>query len=535
MLTILPVIFLLFIALLSLFLRRLQRGTGYAWLAALVLTLITWGGVLAIHWIQLPSLALTPWRPFDPQNADPIVFAWDAISWPLGFGLLSLALAMIFTAPARLQQQSSPLTWSANLFITALGLLAVLAATPLATIQAWTLLDLVEVVLLTRLVADQKMKSQVIIAFGAKVSGTLFLLWAMIQSQSAGLPLSYTNLQSPLGVFILLATGLRLGVLPINIPYSRALPIQRGLTTMLRMTALLSNLVILARISAASIPVNWIRLLLPLTALAALYGASMWATAKNELEGRRYWCIAFAGLAVGSVLQNNSAAVVVWGLACMISGGIILFFSIRTKALLFIPVLGLIGLVGLPYTPAAGGIAGLMAVPYRFWGFLFLISLAILVAGYARMSLLQGDSLDGLERWVFGIYPPGLVILALSFWLITLLGNPGGLIPGVWWASAIVFILAAAVFWILRVVKTQPVKVGIETSLIATAIQRVSSAFTIIFRLNWFYRLLWGIFQALQLLIEFITRVLEGEGGVLWALLLVALLLTILASRGFLG
>ncbi len=535
MLTILPVIFLFFISLLSLFLRRLQRGTGYAWLTSLLLTLITWGGVLAIHWAQLPALTFTPWRPFDMQNADPIVFAWDAISWPLGLGLVSLALAMIITAPARLQQQSSPLTWSANLSITALGLLAVLAATPMATILAWTLLDLVEVVLLTRLVADRHMKSQVIVAFGAKVSGTLFLLWAMIQSQSAGAPLSYANIQPPLGVYLLLATGLRLGVLPLNLPYSRALPIQRGLTTMLRMTAQLSTLVILARMSASSLSENWIRLLLPFTALAVLYGAIMWATAKNELEGRRYWCIAFAGLAVGSVLQNNPSAVVVWGLACIISGGIIMFFSVRTKLLLFIPVIGLIGFAGLPFTPAAGGMIGLMAAPYIFWDFLFLIGLAILIAGYVRLSLLPGESMEGLERWVFGVYPPGLILLALSGWLITVLGNSGGLNSGVWWASAAAIILAAGIFWFLRVVKPLPVKVGSETSMITTAIHSVSSVLSAIFRLNWAYRIMWGAFQTLQRLIEFITHVLEGEGGVLWALLLLALLLTILAGRGFLG
>ena len=535
MLTLLPVIFLVFVTLLTLFLRRLPRGTGYSWLTALFLTLLTWGGVLAIHWFKLPGLEFSSWHPFDPQNADPIIFTWDAVSWPLGLGLLSLTVAMIITAPARLQQQSSPLTWSANLFISALGLLAILAATPMATIFAWTLLDIVELVVLTRLVNDQQMKTQIVIAFGVKIIGILVFLWAMIQSQGAGAVLSYTDIQPPLGVFLLLATGLRLGVLPLNIPYGRALPLQRGLTTMLRMTAQISSLVILARMNTASIPENWIRILMPFTALAVLYGAGMWAGAKNELEGRRYWCMAFAGFSVAAVLQANSSAVIIWGLACLINGGLLFFFSIRSKALLFIPILGLIALSGLPFTPASGGLAGFMAAPYQVWDFLLLIGLALLLAGYIRLSLMPGDATKGIERWVFGVYPPGMAFLALSVWLITFFGQPVSIGPGVWWASVIGIILAAVVYYLLRIIEPLSVNVENESSFTAIVINRITSILNKIFRLNWFYRLLWGAFQGLQRFIEFITGVLEGEGGVLWALLLLALLLTILVGRGLLG
>lgn len=534
MLTLLPVIVLSLTALAVLLLRRLERGTGFAWLAGVTLALITWGGVLWLHWLELPALQMIPWRPFDPQAADQIIFAWDDVSWALGFALVSLVLGLLFTAPARLQHRSSPVTWAANLAITAIGLLAVLAASPMATVLAWTLLDIVELVLILRLIEGERIPRQAVVSFGAKVAGTLVMLWAMIQSHKDGGALTYASLPASSAVFLLLAAGLRLGVLPLNQPFPVDLPLQRGLSNAVRMATQASSLAILARLPADIFTDFWQSLLLLLAALAAFYASAMWATAKNELDGRQYWSLSMAGFALAAALHGNQQAVVTWGMVLIISGSIITFYSARSKPLLFLPLLGLIGLAGLPFTPAAAGIAGFAAAPFHLWDLIFILNLALMIAGYARLSLMAGDSLADLERWVLGVYPPGLILLALSGWLIAALGFPGGLSAGIWWASILALILAAPAFWLLRLIKYDDAGALTAPGRAESVVTFFRSMISPVLRLSWLYRLLWLVFAGFQRLLRMITRVLEGQAGVLWALLLVALLLTVLAGGGFL-
>jgi hypothetical protein len=50
--------------------------------------------------------------------------------------------------------------------------------------------------------------------------------------------------------------------------------------------------------------------------------------------------------------------------------------------------------------------------------------------------------------------------------------------------------------------------------------------------LQWFYDSLSWVYNAIGQVLSFITSLLEGEGGILWALLLVALLVSLIAQLG---
>jgi hypothetical protein len=51
--------------------------------------------------------------------------------------------------------------------------------------------------------------------------------------------------------------------------------------------------------------------------------------------------------------------------------------------------------------------------------------------------------------------------------------------------------------------------------------------------LQWLYRLLWEVYRTLSRLARFINAVLDGEGGVLWALLLLTLLMAFIMQGRF--
>ncbi|MHB1482288.1 MAG: hypothetical protein ACYCXH_08230, partial [Bellilinea sp.] len=90
MLTFLPAILLLITALAVFLLRYLPRGTGYSWLTAVTMTLLVWGGVLALHWYTPPVVDISSWQPYDPGTADAIRFSWNSVSWLYSLVLVSV-------------------------------------------------------------------------------------------------------------------------------------------------------------------------------------------------------------------------------------------------------------------------------------------------------------------------------------------------------------------------------------------------------------------------------------------------------------
>jgi hypothetical protein len=56
----------------------------------------------------------------------------------------------------------------------------------------------------------------------------------------------------------------------------------------------------------------------------------------------------------------------------------------------------------------------------------------------------------------------------------------------------------------------------------------VLRGFSALFRLEWLYRLIWLALTGLGKLLDGLTNILEGDGGVLWALLLLTLVITFL-------
>jgi hypothetical protein len=135
--------------------------------------------------------------------------------------------------------------------------------------------------------------------------------------------------------------------------------------------------------------------------------------------------------------------------------------------------------------------------------------------GYARHALRPGESLEGLERWVWLIYPLGLILLPITHFLIGLWTVPSlkSVPPAGWFMGLLACIFALlGMYWMFRNPGSR-----------LAALSLVESVFS----LRWFYQGLSVLLDAFEQLLDFLTAVLEGDGGVLWGILLLALLLTL--------
>ncbi len=528
MLVLLPVFLLLFTALALLVLQQVRPSFGYAWLAATGLSLATWALLLVYHFRPVAPFVIMGWLPVEGL-APVFTFQVDAVSWPYAFALVSLLVAVILTAAARMQLRTGPTAWAGSLAITGAGLLAVLAGDLLTLMAAWTLIDLIELSVILLSSSQQRQPLQPVLAFAARVTGTLVAVLAFLYSRSQGELLTFTNMIPEAGLFLLVAAGLRLGVVPLHLPYTQEVRMRRGLGTILRLVAPASALPLLSRLPQWVAPPGWSVFLLIFTALAAIYGGAMWLAAKDELNARPYWLIALAGMALASSLRGHPQAALAWGLALLLSGGVIFLYSSRPYRFPAILLLATIGLSGLPFTPSAGGWRGLIVPPINLLDLVLIFAHSLLLLGFLRFALVDRPMLGTSERWVQVMYPLGLLMLVASQWLIGVFGWPGSLTPGIWWAASASAALALVMLFGFRRLRRLAL-VGGRFEWLALIALRVGHGLSAFLRLDWLYRFLWIIYGLVQGLVRFVTSILEGGGGLLWALLLLALLATLLKT-----
>lgn len=532
MLLFLPVVLLLIAALAILIWQAVRPGFGVPWLVAVFAGLTVWGSLLFLRFRLPLQVVFKHWLPLGEASDYPY-FQLDPVSWIYAFALAGVVLAVLLTAPARPISRTIVRGWAGILSISAMAMLAILSANPLTMAVTWVAIDLIELVVMLATVHESEQSRQAVVAFASRIMGIFVLLWAVLVARAHGVTLTFTQVPPEAGVYLMIAAGLRLGVLPLHLPYMTEVRMRRGLGGILRLAAPASSLVLLARLPSGSIPSDWAPYLLALTALAVLYGAVKWLFATDELEGRPYWLISLASLAVACVIRGQPLASIAWGITMMLAGSLLFFYSARQRSVYFLPVLGLLALSGLPFTPAGAGWQGLWTLPFNGLNLLFILALAILLAGYLRHAFQPGEPLNTMERWVQTVYPFGLLMLLATDWVGAYLNLRGSFALGSAWVGVVSILLAlggVAVYARIpaEAVASEPAGSGWLAILTGRA-GRVLSA---IFRLNWLYRLIALVYGLLRRVVLALTAILEGEAGVLWVLVLLALLISLLTTGG---
>ena len=521
---------LLIISVLVLFVfRQLKVRYVFSWLLGITVCLVVFGGILALQ-IRIPQeIPLLRWQ---GVGLDAPMLVLDDISWPFGLALAGLGVGVVLTGAQRLADASqqdengTPVgeDWQnlgAVLGLLALGLLGVFSGNPLTFLLTWAGVDFLTLWILLVQLTGREHSEQIVIDFSARAAGVLLLIWGMAASQAEGTPLQLDRISPGVNVFLLLACGLRLGILPLQVSFLQDFPLRRGVGTMTRLTTpVLVSLALLARIAPAGVPAGLVVLLLVLTGLTGVYAGFHWLMAKNEMEGLPFWVLGMGALAVASAIQGQALAVQAWGLALLLAGGALFLFSARSPGTRILVGINGVMISGLPWMPTMNG-NGLYAGDFEWAVLPFILIHALLLAGFIRHLLRVGEEGQGAVRAVRAAYHLGLLVLPGTLFLAG--ATPDAVGNGVSsWASLVgVGIVALMGIWVWRGGR-------ISTTGLFVVVQRV-------FSFQWLYRLLWRGYRLLGGVIVFVSLLLEGEAGVLWALLLLFLLLSLITAQAGLG
>lgn len=505
-------------ALMLVLLHIIRPEFRYAWLTAVGVVFLVW--ISVIFWeSQLPlSVTLPSWQPVDLFSTPPMFLA-DSISWPYALSLVTLAIAILLTASAR-EGFPDYYGWAVSLTLCGLGLLAVTASNPLTLALVWAALDLAEVITMLNSVKERGPSERTVIAFSVRALGIVLVLLAQVLGSTNGKPVDFASMSPQAGLLLMAAAGLRLGVLPVHLPYSSKSSLRRGLGTMLRLVSAAASLVLLAHIPSRSLASPLTPVLLVLSGVAALFGGWMWLRAPDELTGRPFWIIGLASLAMASALHGNPAGAAAWGVALILAGGTLFLASAQQIWFNRILLLGAWSISSLPFSLTASGWQNNSGT-FDFLLPVFIITQSFLIAGFVRHALRTSTraSFESQPVWVKRIYPAGiglliLIQLVLGFWEWN-----GALQFTDWIPGLLASCLSLGLLWAIpRFPVLNPVP--------AHWLQPASaSRFDLPYRNIWaFYRWLGGVSQT-------ISEILEGEGGIMWVLLFLILFVSLIVQR----
>ncbi len=510
-----PVFVQLLTATVLLVLRRARPRFSNYWVIATLGALTSWALLWLLPLIEMPAQSVGTWQAgalFTPG----LQLALDSAAWSYALALSTLVLAVILTDVAR-AFESDWASWAAILGLSALGTLTVMAGNLFSLLLGWAAIDLIELVVLLVYVTERRASERVVVAFFARALGSVVVVGAALVAIGGWPWPSALDPDSQAGLLLLIAAGLRLGVLPLHLPFLQEPPLRRGLGTVVRLVPAAASLVLLARLTGLSLAPPIGGLMIGLLALAAVYGGIAWGRSADEMDGRPFWILGLASLSLVSALHGQTQGSQTWGVTLILAGGLLFLYSARARWLLFVPVLGLMAISSLPFTPTWSS-TGVYTTPLHPLVYAFLIAQAVLLLGYWRHTRGGAQSLPEGERLVQLIYPIGLILLPAVNWILAYQDWPARDLAqaALWWPGLAVTGLAGGLGWVWsrRQLGRLPGFAFLGRAL----------------SLDWLYRLFWAAYRLIGRAVVLLTSVLEREGGVLWALLLLTLLLALLAQ-----
>ncbi len=526
MLLLLPVFLLLLTAISIQVLARTRFNVGQTWVFAIIASTAIWILVSILRIIDPPALII---RYLDPSILDGILlsFNFTTVTWVFGFLLLTLLGAILLADSSRLSGNNNPIAWSGAMVITAAGILVCMSGSFAAFILSSTFLDIT--LLIVGLIVNRQSGQiqEVVIEFSGRVAGSIILMTTLGNS-NLDLVNSQPDVISELLPFFIISLILRMGVIHSNKVSSISQPVRRNLQIFIQMIVPVTVFAFISRLSFPLLQGLFFRL-----TIFVLFGIVLIKAIKllsQKIFDPKIWIEILAILGIGSILLEQTKAILPIGIVMISIGGAISITEARSKWTSVILMVLMLGMIGLPYTPSNGIWLEATSMESGFAGLFHNLIIFLALLGVSNNFLKKISMNSSNEKWVDFSNGMSPIILMVSPWIYLPWTNYlSGTIIGMIGAGIVIGISLSRLLlrkWWVKI--TQNVTNVAEK--LKTDFQFFESLGNNFLKLTW----LTNIFKALNYMVEWLVtstiRMLEGEGGLLWALVLLILLTSIIVS-----
>jgi hypothetical protein len=349
----------------------------------------------------------------------------------------------------------------------------------------------------------------------------MLLIPAIIFSTSPDPNLNFSSISPEIAILLFLAVLLRLGFFSAQKVYINDRIWQNGQSVLTKFILISSSFVLITRVSVEGIKIAW-----PIWVTTAIYIALIffsigWLLLPNSVEGKSLWIKAFSTFAILSSFKGDLIASQVWSISLIFSGSFLYLYNIRTRRLIWLPILGILGFSALPFTPAWSGLSVLINSKFAFW-VCFSFGLGALIIGYYRFTNRPSEYQETQVGWLWIVYPIGLLILPLThivvIWQLDGFRIPTeGILQIRWWLGLVVLVVSVIIYIFARR--------SIESS------EKFQRAYLKAYSYPLMDDVISRINRIVGGFINYFLEVLEADGGLLWAVLILILLISLLVSR----
>lgn len=515
MLIFFPLAILFAAVLLITFLPKIRPSFSSEWLfsvGAMILSAVSF----ALLRSRLPLVqSISAWENIPPLENSPTLIV-DQTSWSFALTVLVLGVSCFLTPVMQSPSVRNEIILA--LWLIFITLFSILSGNPLTIALFWMLFDLLAFIFHILLAPEDQTKYHAKVLATNLASTFLLVIGVVISGENNPGDIEMFSFAFPSILIAYAAIFLRLGSglhrRPGETPSQRQTYLDRLHPFLFSSTAL----ILAVRISNFGLAVNngWVFAILSLSAAILLVIKTL--RQENQSLHSPFWFMLGAVMITLSTGQDHQSSPLVWGIAILFIG----WFSIlanpkkRISIIVSILMIAVFFLVNPNMLDFSNPQLGLLTSALPIGA---IIIHALLVFTFQKKAASAPDHVSSIAGQSDSAYSVGITILPATFFGLLWLSNiafpssPGDLTI---WSPVYVFAAALAIYINDRIGIRFPAIIG--------------SLFDRIISPQWILRLSSRMIRALEVITNTITSLLEGEGGVLWALLLVALLVSLITQ-----
>ena len=519
MLLLLPLIFYGLTAIVLGILRLRGMRMAFLWLLPVFISLACWIIFLVTPIPSSANLLKIPGL-FSLSADEGLSFIIDSSSWGFIYLVISLVLGYFLTMVIRLEKEKRTWLWVGWVLLCMAAIFSFSAGNLTTLILAWVLFDLLDILFTYFILKLNEIRDSLNQFLPSRVISVLLLITAGI-FLPAETPQWLPSPLDPAAYFLLLLAGLfRTGLLPTH---TLDQPEAENRSSFLLVKRILP---VLAGFSLLSfLPINFLnqisQILLSVffLILAIVFIILLIQKRRNFTN---LWLNSLICLGCIAVISGTPIAMLGWGGVALLGLSIPYFFTHRTDRIKIFALLGVFSLSGIPYSIGALALAGLTSASSFLWLIPVLPVYVFLLVLFIDDVQMPYDEGRAAEPLYLAVHLMGLFIMSFSSFAILIKNAQlAGSVLKYWWAGITVVILCLVMILLKRKVHLKSFSNGKLTNSLVF-INRL-------FAFQWLEKLWRWLAWFLSGIINFLTQLLAGEGGVIWAIVILALLVSLIS------